>query len=127
MGYFMWKITILCQKIIFFQLRREVRIFLRYFVWKIIFFPILGGVRSPLDPPLITTDTIVLHTPFTSFPYFNIITLLPFFIELLQYEWLWSGHMIIKEMFYIPIKLKPELARAPMTTSDVNNQWRSNF
>jgi hypothetical protein len=23
---------------------------------------------------------------------------------------LWSGHMIIKEMFYIPIKLKPKLA-----------------
>ena len=56
-----------------------------------------------------------------------IITLLPFFIEMLQYDWLWSGHMIIKEMFYIPIKLKPELARASMTTSDVNNQWRSNF
>jgi hypothetical protein len=35
--------------------------------------------------------------------------------------------MIIKEMFYTPIKLKPELARASMTTSDVNNQWRSNF
>jgi hypothetical protein len=32
--------------------------------------------------------------------------------------------MIIKEIFYIPIKLKPELARASMTTSDVNNQWR---
>jgi hypothetical protein len=43
------------------------------------------------------------------------------------YDWLWSGHMNIKEMFYIPIKLKPELARASMTTSDVNNQWRSNF
>ena len=27
--------------------------------------------------------------------------------------------MIIKEMFYIPIKLKAELARASMTTSDV--------
>jgi hypothetical protein len=35
--------------------------------------------------------------------------------------------MIIKEMFYIPIKLKPELARASMTTADVNNQWRCNF
>jgi hypothetical protein len=35
--------------------------------------------------------------------------------------------VIIKEMFYISIKLKPELARASMTTSDVNNQWRSNF
>jgi hypothetical protein len=35
--------------------------------------------------------------------------------------------MIIKEIFYIPIKLKPELAHASMTTSDVNNQWRSNF
>ena len=35
--------------------------------------------------------------------------------------------MIIKEMFYIPMKLKSELARASMTTSDVNNQWRSNF
>jgi hypothetical protein len=54
-----------------------------------------------------------------------IITLLPFFIEMLQYDWLRSGHMIIKEMLYIPIKLKPELARASMTTSDVNNQWRS--
>jgi hypothetical protein len=54
-------------------------------------------------------------------------SLLPFFIEMLQYNWLWSGHMIIKEMFYISIKLKPELARASMTTSDVNNQWRSNF
>jgi hypothetical protein len=28
-----------------------------------------------------------------------IITLLLFFIEMLQYIWLWSGHMIIKEMF----------------------------
>ena len=54
-----------------------------------------------------------------------IITLLPFFIEILQYDWLRSSHMIIKEMLYIPIKLKPELARASMTTSDVNNQWRS--
>ena len=35
--------------------------------------------------------------------------------------------MIIKEMVYIPIKLKPEFERAFMTTSDVNNQWRSNF
>ena len=59
--------------------------------------------------------------------YHTIITLLSFFIEMLQYDWLWSGHMIIKEMLYIPIKLKPELARASMTTSDVNNQWRSNF
>ena len=58
--------------------------------------------------------------------YLHIITLLPFFIEILQYDWLWSGHMIIKEMFYIPIKRKPELARASMT-SDVNNQWRNNF
>ena len=48
-------------------------------------------------------------------------------IEMLQYDWLSNGHMIIKEMFYIPIKLKPELARASMTTSDVNNQRRSNF
>ena len=30
-------------------------------------------------------------------------------------------------MIYIPIKFKPELARASMTTSDVNNQWRSNL
>ena len=35
--------------------------------------------------------------------------------------------MIIKEMFHIPMQLKSELARASMTTSDVNNQWRSNF
>jgi hypothetical protein len=34
--------------------------------------------------------------------------------------------MIIKEMFYIPIKLKPEFARASMTTSEVSNQWRMN-
>ena len=46
---------------------------------------------------------------------------------MLQYDWLSSDHMIIKEMFYIPIKLKPKLPRASMTTSDVNNQWRSNF
>jgi hypothetical protein len=59
--------------------------------------------------------------------YLIIITLLSFFIEILQYDWLLSGHMIIKEMFYIPIKLKPERARASMTTSDVNNQWRSNL
>jgi hypothetical protein len=56
-----------------------------------------------------------------------IITLFPFVIEMLQYDWLCSGHMMMKEMFYIPIKLKPELARASMTTSDVKNQWRSNF
>jgi hypothetical protein len=49
------------------------------------------------------------------------------FIEMLQYDWLWSGHMIIKVMFHIPMKLKSELARASTTTSDVNNQWRSNW
>jgi hypothetical protein len=38
---------------------------------------------------------------------------------MLQYDWLGSGHMIIKEMFHIPMKLKSELARASMTTSDV--------
>jgi hypothetical protein len=42
-------------------------------------------------------------------------------------NWMHSfGHMIIKEMFHIPMKLKSELARASMTTSDVSNQWRSN-
>jgi len=35
--------------------------------------------------------------------------------------------MIIKEMFHIPMKLRSELAFAAMTTSDVNNEWRSNF
>jgi hypothetical protein len=55
------------------------------------------------------------------------IELLPFSIEMLQYDWLWSGHMIIKVMFHIPMKLKSKLARATMTTSDVNNQWRSNL
>jgi hypothetical protein len=30
-----------------------------------------------------------------------IITFLLFFIEMIQYDWLWSGHMIIKEMFHI--------------------------
>ena len=30
-------------------------------------------------------------------------------------------------MFHIPMKLKSKLARASMTTSDVNNQWRSNL
>ena len=34
--------------------------------------------------------------------------------------------MIIKEMFHIPMKLKSDLARASITTSDVNNQWRGN-
>jgi hypothetical protein len=61
------------------------------------------------------------------YTYFNIITLLQFFIEMLQYDWLWSGYMIIKVMFHIPMKLKSELARASTTTSDVNNQWRSHF
>jgi hypothetical protein len=40
----------------------------------------------------------------------TIITLLPFFIEMLQYDRIWSGHIIIKEMFYIPIKLKLEIS-----------------
>ena len=31
--------------------------------------------------------------------------------------------MIIQEMFYIPIKLKPEFARASMTTSDVTDTY----
>ena len=30
-------------------------------------------------------------------------------------------------MFHIPMKLKPKLARPSMTTSDVNNQWRSSI
>ena len=68
---------------------------------------------------LYSNEKIELYSP--------IITLLPFCIEMLLYDWLWSGHMIIKEMFHIPTKLKFELARDSMTTSDVNNQWRSNF
>ena len=59
------------KKSYFFQLRREARKFLGYFVWKItilrkqiIFFPILGGgarrVRPPLDPPLIWTNGWVI-------------------------------------------------------------------
>jgi hypothetical protein len=48
-------------------------------------------------------------------------------IALLRNEPLGSGHMILKVMFHIPMKLKSELACASMTTSDVNNQWRSNF
>jgi hypothetical protein len=59
--------------------------------------------------------------------YLFIITLLTFFIEMLQYDWLSSGHMIIQKMFHVPMKLKSELACASMTTSDVNNQWCSNF
>jgi len=35
--------------------------------------------------------------------------------------------MIIEEKFYIPIKVNPKLPYASITTSDVNNQWRSNF
>ena len=69
----------------------------------------------------------ISKTYLLKFIYYAIITLLPFFIEMLQYDWLWSGHMIIKEMYYIPIKFKPEFALASMTTSDVNNQWCSNF
>jgi hypothetical protein len=68
-----------------------------------------------------------INLPYVTDIIYQIITSLPLFIEMLQYGWIWSGHMIRKEMFYIPIKLKPELARASMTTSDVNNQWRSNF
>jgi hypothetical protein len=52
------------KKSYFFQLRREARKFLGYFVWKItilrkknIFCPILGGARPPLDPPLCTVSS----------------------------------------------------------------------
>ena len=38
----------------------------------------------------------------------------------------WS-HDYKRDALHPPKKLKPELARASMTTSDVNNQWRSNF
>ena len=79
-----------------------------------------------LITPLVSTNFSYLAR-FPPSLYCTIITLLLFFIEMLQYDWLWSGHMIIKEMFYIPIKLKPKLAHASITTSDVNNQWRSNF
>ena len=47
------------KKSYFFQLWREAWKFLGYFVWKITilrqqiwFFPVLGGARPPLDPPL---------------------------------------------------------------------------
>jgi hypothetical protein len=62
---FQWSSTIseksrfYAKKSYFFQLRREVRKILGYFVWKItnlrqkiIFFQILGRARPPLDPPL---------------------------------------------------------------------------
>ena len=39
------------KKSYFFQLPREARKFLRYFVWKIIFFPILGEARVGCAPP----------------------------------------------------------------------------
>jgi hypothetical protein len=57
---------------------------------------------------------------FSYFPHQHaIITLLPFFIEMWQYDWLWSGHMIIKVMFHIPMKLKSELARASSSAGEV--------
>jgi hypothetical protein len=65
------------------------------------------------DHHIINFDWKIFYISTTDlFMYYSIITLLPFFIEMLQYDWLWSGHVIIKEMFYIPIKLKTELARA---------------
>jgi hypothetical protein len=66
--------------------------------------------KKPKCPKIGTTDKYILI--FSSLVniilsnYLWIITLLPFFIEMLQYDWLWSGHMIIKEMFHIPMKLK---------------------
>ena len=58
LGYFVWKITILCQKIIFFPIAEGGAKFLGYFVWKItilrqkiIFFPILGGTRAGCTLP----------------------------------------------------------------------------
>jgi hypothetical protein len=45
--------------------------------------------------------------------YDNYITVLPFSIEMIQYDWLWSGHTIIKEMFYIPINSNPNLHVPP--------------
>ena len=61
LGYFVWKITILRQKILFFPIaEREAWKFFGYFVWKImilcqkiIFFPILGGARAGYTPPWI--------------------------------------------------------------------------
>jgi hypothetical protein len=70
------------------------------------FTPILGCDWS-ID--LCLTPTLAVFQLFRVVNFFYIITLLPFFIEMLQYDYLWSGHMIIKEMFYIPIKLKPNL------------------
>jgi hypothetical protein len=59
LGYFVWKITILRQKIIFLQLPWEARKFLRYFVWKItilrqknhIFSNFRGGDARRVRPP----------------------------------------------------------------------------
>ena len=47
------------------QGRSEARKCLGYFVWKIIFFPILGGarrVRPPLDPPLRLVSSNISYT-----------------------------------------------------------------
>ena len=72
-----------------------------------------------VNPIIYTNEALRMQLHLHLKMYLKIIILLPFFIEMLQYDCLWSGYMIIKEMFYIPIKLKPELARASMTTSDV--------
>jgi hypothetical protein len=59
------------KKSYFFQMRRKTRKLLGYFVWKImilrqkiILFPIIGGARRPpppLDPPLCTMPTITFN------------------------------------------------------------------
>jgi hypothetical protein len=69
-----------------FQLPREARTFLRYFVWKItilrqknhIFFPILGGARAgcapPLNPPLLSSNKGIFVWPIwpeVNCPYFH--------------------------------------------------------
>ena len=77
------------KKSYFFQLRREARKLLGYFVWKItvlpqkfIFFPILG-VRPALDPPLIMSGLIkdCINLPKASWQIANEINGLTYFVN----------------------------------------------
>jgi hypothetical protein len=82
LGYFLWKITILRQKIISFSIAKEARKCFGYFVWKItiflrqkiLFFPFLGGCAPgasppPWTPPLCLFYFLLRHPFLCSFTY----------------------------------------------------------
>jgi hypothetical protein len=104
LGYFVWKITILRQKIILFPIAEGGAKILGYFVWKItilhqkiIFFPILGGGRAPPESAPAIDHHIVCSS--STYGFWIHLCHLQLFLDCLYYKVDWLYYFLDNDFF----------------------------